>query len=110
MGLWNRELHFWTELPGKILTALGDVTQWLFKTGQNIMAGLISGISSAGGAVTQAIIDHLPGPVKSVLGAALGLGGGGTTKWSDAFQPRRQPETHPERHRRGGRLVGRHGG
>jgi hypothetical protein len=54
-------------LPGRILSALGDLGSLLLQTGGNIISGLLRGISNAAGRVK----DFLVGLVKDAVGGVL---------------------------------------
>lgn len=70
----NGVITFFQQLPGRILSALGNLGSLLLNVGSDIVSGLINGIVGAGGrlmsAVTGFIRDHIPGPIKSLLGIA----------------------------------------
>ncbi|AHH97226.1 phage tail protein [Kutzneria albida] len=59
-------------LPGRVLGALGDFGSTLFNAGKDLIMGLIRGIGSMAGQLLNSIknfvLDHIPGPIKSILG------------------------------------------
>jgi hypothetical protein len=63
-------------LPGKMKDAIGDLGSLLYKKGRDLIGGLIDGIKSMASAVVNAILNLLPGPVRSVISNTLGIGGG----------------------------------
>lgn len=80
-GLWAGivakwlDLKVWLgELPGKILSALGDLGGLLFQAGKDLIQGFIDGIGSMFGALGDAI-EKLPGGgiVTGAIGAGAGL-------------------------------------
>lgn len=66
-------LDFFTALPGEILGAIGDVGSFLFGIGEDIVNGLIKGIKSLGGAVVDALLSLIPGPLRR-FASRLGIG------------------------------------
>lgn len=69
------ELVDWVKsLPGRILSAIGNLGGLLVDKGADIINGLINGIRGMGGRlaafVKQFIADHIPGPVAKALGIA----------------------------------------
>ena len=61
------------EIPSKIKNAFAGASSWLVDAGQNIINGLISGISSMAGRVGNAISEIMP----SSIGGLIGFSGGG---------------------------------
>lgn len=59
-------------LPGKIVSALGNLGSLLYGKGQAIVQGLIAGIRSMAGAVVSAIVGLLPGPLQK-FASKLGI-------------------------------------
>ena len=59
-------------LKNRVLGALRGAGSWLLETGRNVVQGLISGIRNMAGAVTRALLDLLPGPLKK-FAAKLGI-------------------------------------
>ena len=63
-----------TELPGKILGWVGDLSRLLVDKGVDIVNGLIKGIASMGttlaGWLKSWILEHIPGPIAQALGMA----------------------------------------
>ncbi|QUQ62689.1 phage tail protein [Kutzneria sp. CA-103260] len=59
-------------LPGRVLGAIGDFGSLLFNTGKDLIMGLINGIKNMAShlldTIKSFIIDHIPGPIKSILG------------------------------------------
>lgn len=95
---------FFQKLPGRILSAIGDATTWLFHVGQQIMAGLVNGITHAGVNIGQAIINQLPGPVQGLVGGLLGVGGS-SKDFSQAFGTKSTPQRRTGQARAGGGSV-----
>jgi phage-related protein len=65
-------LTFVSSIPGKIVSSIGDMAGALFQKGKDVIQGLINGIKSMGGAIKDALIGLLPGPLKKFAGQ-LGL-------------------------------------
>jgi TP901 family phage tail tape measure protein len=63
-GIWNL-VKYIAEVPGKIMSALGDVGSMLYDSGRKIIQGLINGIGS--------MIGKVKDEVGKVLGAARNL-------------------------------------
>lgn len=64
-------ITFVASIPGRILGALGDLSQLLLHVGQDIVGGLLQGISNTWHKVTDKIhdlISKIPGPVRRLLG------------------------------------------
>ena len=63
-----------TELPGKILGWVGDLSRLLVDKGVDIVNGLIKGIASMGTTLAEWlkswILEHIPGPIAQALGMA----------------------------------------
>lgn len=59
-------------IGGKVLGAIGDAGSWLVNAGQNIVQGLINGITSMGSKLYNSVLNFIkqkvPAPVLSVLG------------------------------------------
>lgn len=59
-------------LPGKVKAAAGELGSTLLQAGKDLIQGFINGITSMGGALAGAvssfISEHVPGPLKRVLG------------------------------------------
>lgn len=66
-------LGFFAALPGRIFDLFVDAHLWLFHVGQDIVNGLVDGIGSLGGAVVDALLALIPGPLKR-FAARLGIG------------------------------------
>lgn len=64
---------FFSGLWGTVTGALSGAGTWLFNAGRNIIDGLISGIGSMMGAIGNAILSLIPGPIVGVFKAALGI-------------------------------------
>ena len=65
----NGVVNFFRELPGNILSALGNMGSLLLGVGQDLINGLVQGIGNAAGAV----IDAIGGVVNDAIGWAKGL-------------------------------------
>lgn len=67
-------VSFVAEIPGKILSALGDFGSLLASKGADLITGLMSGIASMGGRLVewlkQWVAEHIPGPIAEFLGIA----------------------------------------
>lgn len=64
-------IEFFRGLPGRITDAIGDLGSLLYDAGADIIRGLIDGIRSMFGRVTDVVSEAanlIPGPIKSVLG------------------------------------------
>lgn len=59
-------------LPGRVLGAIGDFGSLLFNAGKDLINGLINGIVSMAShllsAIKNFVLDHIPGPIKTILG------------------------------------------
>ena len=65
----GEKLHQWfTELPGNLLAALGDLSGLLVDAGVQIVNGLINGITSTIDGAATALMDGIGGAVEGVLG------------------------------------------
>lgn len=69
----KESIAWWMSLPGKIKNALSGAASWLYSTGKNIVNGLVNGVKSMAGYLKNAILDLIPGPVKSLVSNALGI-------------------------------------
>lgn len=72
-GFIGNLLGFFNDLPGKIMGALSGAAKWLFNIGKDIINGLIDGIGSMMGAIGNAILSLVPGPIVGVFKSALGI-------------------------------------
>ena len=72
-GFIGNLLGFFNDLPGKIMGALSGAASWLFNIGKDIINGLIDGIGSMMGAIGNAILSLIPGPIVGVFKSALGI-------------------------------------
>jgi TP901 family phage tail tape measure protein len=72
LDIWNNVLGPWLQgLPGMIVGAVGDLSGVLFSAGQAVGQGLVNGITSMIGSVTDAagqLASAIPNNVGSVLG------------------------------------------
>lgn len=57
----------------KIRSALSNAASWLYNTGRNIVQGLVNGVRSMAGFLKNAILNLIPGPVRSIVSNALGI-------------------------------------
>lgn len=59
-------------LPGRVVTALGNIGRSLYSSGRDLIMGFIEGIRDMAGRIVSAIkdfiLDKIPGPIKSFLG------------------------------------------
>ncbi|MGC4964239.1 tape measure protein [Gordonia sp. DT101] len=78
----TKAVDFVKQIPGKIAEALQGAGTWLVDTGKSIIQGLINGIKSMAGAIVNALVNLLPGPLQGAARSALGLFTGG---WLPAF-------------------------
>ena len=72
-GFIDGFLGFFRDLPGQIGGFLSGAGHWLFDAGKNIIDGLISGVQSMIGAIGNAILSLVPGPIVGVFKDALGI-------------------------------------
>lgn len=63
----NNVLNFFRDLPGNILSALGNVGNLLWNAGSSIINGLLNGLKSAFGAVTS-WVSGIAGTIMSLKG------------------------------------------
>lgn len=66
-------LGFIGSIPGRILNSLGYLGNLLWNAGRDIIQGLINGVGSMGRTLRNAIINLIPGPVRSIVQKTLGL-------------------------------------
>lgn len=67
----SNAVHWFTSLPGRIRSALGNAGSWLVQTGRDIISGLINGLDSAVGGLLgriSQIASDVSGAFKKVLG------------------------------------------
>ena len=69
----DRALDFIGGLPGRIRDMFSRAGSWLVDAGRNIVNGLISGVRRMGGTLRDAILNLIPGPVRSIVSSALGI-------------------------------------
>lgn len=69
----NQIVGWFKALPGKIKSALSGAASWLYNTGKNIVQGLVNGVRSMAGFLKNAILNLIPGPVRSIVAGALGI-------------------------------------
>jgi TP901 family phage tail tape measure protein len=72
VSAWGAVNSFFHGVPGKILSALGDVGHLLWQAGVDIVDGLIGGIKSVAGKVTGIIGDLAHGNVIGAFSSAIG--------------------------------------
>lgn len=72
-GFIGQLLSFFSGLPGQIMGLLSGAGKWLYDAGRNIIEGLINGVSSMMGAIGNAILSLVPGPIVGVFKDALGI-------------------------------------
>ena len=72
-GFIGNLLNFFSGLPGQIMGFLSGAGTWLVQAGKDIINGLISGVSSMMGAIGNAILNLIPGPIVGVFKTALGI-------------------------------------
>jgi uncharacterized protein YidB (DUF937 family) len=72
-GFIGEAVQYFLDLPGRILSAVGDLGGLLFDVGRDIVDGLIDGIKSLGGAIVDALLGLIPGPLKRFANR-LGIG------------------------------------
>lgn len=72
-GFIGNILGYFQGLPGQIMGALSGAASWLFNVGKDIINGLINGVQSMIGAIGNAILSLVPGPIVGVFKAALGI-------------------------------------
>lgn len=66
-------IAFITELPGKVLNALGNAGTWLVDTGKDMIQGLIDGAGSLLSNIGQFFLDKLPWWIVEPFKKALGI-------------------------------------
>lgn len=64
---------FFAGIPDTIMSALSGAGSWLFNVGKDIINGLLDGIGSMMGAIGNAILSLIPGPIVGVFKSALGI-------------------------------------
>lgn len=66
-------INYFKNLASKIKGAFGSAASWLYSAGKNIVQGLVNGVRSMGGYLKNAILNLIPGPVRSIVSNALGI-------------------------------------
>ena len=71
--------NYMKDLPGKAVTALGNLTTTLYQKGKDLMGGLIDGVKALSSDLLKAIVSKIPGGglISKVAGKVLGLAGSG---------------------------------
>lgn len=72
-GFINGFMSFFYSLPGRIMGALAGAGSWLLGIGQNIIQGLINGITGMAGTVARAILNLIPAAIRGPIEQALGI-------------------------------------
>ncbi|UVK63537.1 tape measure protein [Arthrobacter phage Janeemi] len=72
-GMIGNVIRFFGGLLGKITGAIGNAGSALWNVGRQIIQGLIDGIGSMMGAIGNAIISLVPGPIVGVFKSLLGI-------------------------------------
>jgi phage-related protein len=87
LSIWGTVLSFAGDLIGKVAGAVGNAGSALFNKGKDLIQGFINGIKSMAGRILDAILGIIPGPVRSIVSGALGLGrsGGVGRSYSPGF-------------------------
>lgn len=65
-------IAFVKNIPGRILSAIGNLGGSLVQKGRDLIQGFINGIRDMGGRIRDALVGLLPGPLRSMAGM-LGL-------------------------------------
>lgn len=65
-------VQFFKDLPGKIKSGIGNLGKLLLQKGKDLVHGFVSGIKSLPGAIKDALLSLIPGPLKK-FAAKLGL-------------------------------------
>jgi tape measure domain-containing protein len=69
----EKAVSFFTSIPGKIKNAFSSAGSWLVNAGRNIVDGLVEGVKRMSGVLKSAILNLIPGPVKSIVAKALDI-------------------------------------
>jgi phage-related protein len=69
----GRVVSWFTALPGQVMNVLASLPGRLVQYGRDIVQGLINGVRSMAGTLLSAIESLIPGPIRSVVSAALGI-------------------------------------
>lgn len=72
-GAFNSVVNFFGGLIGRVTGAIGNAVGALWGIGRDIIQGLINGIGSMVGAIGQAILSLVPGPIVGVFKDLLGI-------------------------------------
>lgn len=70
----NHLLGIVRNLPGSIVSALGNLGNLLWGAGQDIVQGMINGVRSMGRSLLNAILNIIPGPIRRIVASTLGIG------------------------------------
>lgn len=62
-----------SRIPGNIKNAIGNLGGLLLGAGKSLVQGLIDGVKSMAGTLGRAILNLIPGPVRSIVANALGI-------------------------------------
>lgn len=60
-------------LPGQMLSGLGNLGDLLYQKGRDVVQGMINGVRSMGRTLVNAILNLIPGPIRSVVSKALDI-------------------------------------
>lgn len=66
-------IGFFKSLPGKIVSAIGNMGRLLYDSGKNLVQGLLNGAGSLLSRIGQFFLDKLPGFIKGPFKKALGI-------------------------------------
>lgn len=70
---WNNLVSFVRGIPQKIIDIFSGAGRWLWSAGQDLINGLLDGISSLAGTIGGFFLDLLPGWIVGPFKAALGI-------------------------------------
>lgn len=80
-SLWNSVtgtigdvIQWFKDLPGKIIEASGNVNQWLYNMGKDILFGLIEGLKNAAGGLKDVVTNNIINPIKGFFSDAFDFG------------------------------------
>lgn len=72
-GMSGKVVQRFRDMVSNIRSVFSSAPSWLWNAGQDIVNGLVNGVKSMGGYLKNAILNLIPGPVRSIVSNALGI-------------------------------------